>query len=251
MNEQADGRRVALITDTNLHLGPDLARTLAARGHDLVVGEPLEGLAEELREMGARVEVVTGVADLADARSIAALVKRAEDVFGRLDAACVRTGRIITGEFLDANVEELHELSRQNIDSVFHALQALVPPMLAQGGGQIVIVTSATGARPMPSAALYSATRAAANMLVKNAALTVADRGVTINAVGTNYLDYPGFRQATGADDPKIRAAIERRVPVRRLGETAEVAHFCATLLDGKNRFQTGQFFSLSGGWSD
>jgi NAD(P)-dependent dehydrogenase (short-subunit alcohol dehydrogenase family) len=248
---QANGRRIALITDTNLHLGPDLARTLAVRGHDLIIGEPEDGLAAELREIGAKVETVDGVADLADPASMKALRDRALEVFGRIDAACIRTGRIITGDILGATVEDLHELSRQNIDSVFHALQTLIPPMQEAGAGQIVIVTSATGAKPSSNAALYSATRAAANMLVKNAALSVADSGVTINAIGTNFLDFPGFRKASGADDPEVRARIEKTVPMRRLGTTDEVAHFCASLLDGRNRFQTGQFFSLSGGWSD
>ena len=61
----------------------------------------------------------------------------------------------------------------------------------------------------------------------------------------------PGFLGASGADDPEVRRAIEARVPIGRLGQPYEVAHFCASLLDGVNYFQTGQFFSLSGGWSD
>ena len=123
--------------------------------------------------------------------------------------------------------------------------------MLEAGHGQIVIVTSATGVKPSPLVPLYSATRAAANMLVKNVALEVAGRGVTVNAVGTNYLDYPWFREATGASDPHVRKAIEENIPLRRLGKPEEIAHFCAALLDGRCAFQTGQFFSLSGGWSD
>lgn len=244
-------KRVALITDTKLHLGPDLARELARRDHDLVIGEPADGLADELRGLGAAVEAVSGVANLADPAAINRLVATAIDRFGRIDAACIRSGKIITGGFLDSTLDDLHDAARENIDSVFHALHALLPPMLDAGHGQIVVVTSATGAKPAPFAPLYSATRAAANMLVKNVALSVADRGITINAIGTNYLDYPGFRAATGADDPARRAKLERQVPVGRLGQPAEIAHFCAALLDGKSRFQTGQFFSLSGGWSD
>ena len=83
------------------------------------------------------------------------------------------------------------------------------------------------------------------------AAHSVAKHGVTGNAIGTNFLDYPGFVKANGADDPAVRMQLESRVPLGRLGECAEIAHFCASLLDGGNRFQTGQFFSLSGGWSD
>jgi len=246
-------RRVALITDTKLHLGPDLARELARSSHDLVIGEPGEGLADELRQTGVNVEVVNGVADLGDPASVARLVEAALTRFGRLDAACIRTGNhpVLTGDFLDSTLEELRWVSRGNVESTFHALQALLPPMLRAGHGQIVIVTSATGAKPSPKLPLYSATRAAANMLVKNVALAVADRGVTVNAIGTNFLDYPWFREATGSNDSEVRKAVEQNVPLKRLGKPEEVAHFCASLLDGRSCFQTGQFFSLSGGWSD
>lgn len=246
-------KRVALITDTRMHVGPDLARELAGRDHDLVIGDPMAGLAEELERAGANVEVVSGVADLADPASMARLVDAALSRFGRLDAACIRTGlaRIMTGTFLDATIEDLRSVTEGNLESTFHALQALLPPMLEARSGQIVIVTSAAGVRPSPMAPLYSATRAAANMLVKNVAHTVADQGVTVNAIGTSHLDYPLFREATGADDPLVRKKIEQQVPLRRLGKPTEVAHFCASLLDGKSAFQTGQFFSLSGGWSE
>jgi len=246
-------RRVAIITDTRMHVGPDLARELVQKEHDLVIGEPAEGLADELREMGGTVKVVNGVGDLTKPSSVEHLVETALIHFGRLDAACIRTGNhpILTGDFLDSTIEELRLVTQGNLESTFHALHALLPPMLEAGHGQIVIVNSATGAKPSPKLPLYSATRAAANMLVKNVALEVADRGVTVNAIGTNFLDYPWFREASGADDPKLRKAIEERVPIKRLGKPEEVAHFCASLLDGRPAFQTGQFFSLSGGWSD
>jgi 3-oxoacyl-[acyl-carrier protein] reductase len=244
-------RRVAIITDANLHLGPDLALELARREHDLVLGDPVAGLVTELESLGARVASVRGVDDLSKPSAMPKLVDVALTKFGHLDAACVRTGRIIGGDFLNATVDDFHTLVAHNLEAVFHALKALLPVMSEAGDGQVVIVTSATGAKAQPGSALYSTTRAAANMLVKNAAMSVAKRGVTVNAIGTNYLDYPGFMKASGADDPEVRKRIEARVPIGRLGRTDEVAHFCASLLDGRNKFQTGQFFSLSGGWSD
>lgn len=241
-------RRVAIIADANIHLGPDLARELAARDHDLVLSEPADGLVAELTGAGANVEAVTGTADLTQPETVPTLIDAALARFGRLDAACIRTGRIITGDIFQATLADLNELVALNLASTFHALQALLPALAERDGGQVLIVTSASGQTPQPYAALYSATRAAANMLVRNAAARVAKRGVIVNAIGTNYLDYPGFRAANNADDPAIRAKIEARVPIRRLGRTDEVAHFAAALLDGKNMFQTGQFFPLSGG---
>ncbi|HJM94204.1 MAG: SDR family oxidoreductase [Alphaproteobacteria bacterium] len=243
-------RRVALITDTNLHLGPDLARILAKREHDLILGDPSSGLVEEIEALGANVVSLSGLGDLADGSAIARLMAAGLERFGKLDAACVRTGRIIGGRFMDANLEELRSLQAVNQEAVFHSLQALLRVMLPTGQGQIVIVTSATGRQPL-ARALYAATRAGANMMVKAAALEVADQGVCINALGTAFLDYPGFIKANGCDDPEVRKAVEAKVPMKRFGQPAEIAHFAASLLDGGNRFQTGQFFSLSGGWSD
>lgn len=243
-------KRVAVVTDTTTHLGPDLARELARRGHDLVVGEPYDGLVSELEELGSTVEAVADVSDLADPRSIQTLIARALDRFGRVDSACIRTGNIVTGSVFDATVETLRQQVAVNVESVLHTLQIVLPPMIDVGAGQVLVVTSAAGDKPVIEAPLYSATRAAANMLIRATALSIADTGVTLNAVGTNFLDYPSFRAATGTDDPAVRARYEQRVPLGRLGQPDEVAHFCAALLDGKSNFQTGQFFSLSGGWN-
>ena len=220
-------RRVALITDTTLHLGPDLARIMAKRGHDLVLGNPMPGLVEELEAFGVEVLAMDGMADLADGAAIARLIDAGMQRFGKLDAACVRTGEIIGGRFMDATLEQLRRLQAANQEAVFHSLQALLRVMTPVGSGQIVIVTSAAARRPL-GAPLYAATRAGANMMVKAAALEVASKGVTVNAIGTAFLAYPGFIQATGSDDPEVRKKVEAKVPMKRFGQPAEVAHFAA-----------------------
>ena len=97
---------------------------------------------------------------------------------------------------------------------------------------------------------LYSSTRAGANALVRAVGLEYASTGLTVNAIGTNFMDFPGFRKATGSDDPERRKRIEGQNPMKRLGTMDELAEFTMVLLDGRTKFQTGQFFSFSGGWS-
>lgn len=87
-------------------------------------------------------------------------------------------------------------------------------------------------------------------MLVRNAAQTVAKHGITVNAIGTMALNYPGFLNASGAGDPVVLEKIVQGLPQRRLGEPGEVAHVAAALLDGQSNFMTGEFVSLSGGWT-
>jgi NAD(P)-dependent dehydrogenase (short-subunit alcohol dehydrogenase family) len=246
---------VALITLAAAYVGPPLARLLAASGHRLVLHGPAPGLVEELVDAGTEVLAVDAgggaTAGLDTEEGNRAMVAAALDRFGRLDAACLVTGQIVVGAFLDASVEEWETVKRANLDMVFHGLRAVTPPMIDAGRGQVVVFTSATGARPEPKVSLYSSTRAGANALVRAVGLELAPSGVTVNAIGTNYMDFPGFLRATGADQsPERRARIEAQVPMGRLGSVEELAEFTAVLLDGRTRFQTGQFFSFSGGWS-
>jgi 3-oxoacyl-[acyl-carrier protein] reductase len=250
MTETADGaRRVALVANTDFYIGPPLARILAARGHDLVVGDPLDGLVSELEGMGAAVEVVTGVKDLSRAESAQQLVDAGLARFGHIDAACAFSGRVVTGRFLDSTAEDLATIVSGCLDAPYHFLKAVVPPMVEQRDGQVLVVTSASGARPTPGAPLYSAVRAAANHLVRNVAGEVASKNVQVNALGTNFMDFPEFLRATGGNDPKVREALEAAVPMKRLGTVDECAAMCAVFLDGTSRFTTGQFVAFAGGW--
>jgi 3-oxoacyl-[acyl-carrier protein] reductase len=88
-------------------------------------------------------------------------------------------------------------------------------------------------------------------MMIRCAALTAAPKGVCVNAVGTNFMNYPGFKETTGADDPKVMKAILDTIPMGRLGETEEAAHFTFALLDGYNMYTTGNFFPIAGGFNN
>jgi 3-oxoacyl-[acyl-carrier protein] reductase len=133
-----------------------------------------------------------------------------------------------------------------------YAFQAVLPPLMKFGRGQVVLQTSATGEKPSPANLGYSIMRSAANTMGRCAALTAGPKGVCVNVVGTNFMNYPGFMHTTGADkDPKKLEAILKKIPMRRLGETAEAAHFTLALLDGYNMYTTGNFFPIAGGFNN
>ena len=241
-------RRVAIINDAAGYVGPTLSRLLAAT-HDLVIGEPIAGLVEELEGAGAAVAAVDGVRDLADPEATDRLVGAALDGFGRLDAAVAFTGRIVVGRFLHSTLEDLRATTAGCIEGPYLFLRGVVPAMVERGGGQVLVFTRATGARPTPGAPLYSSARAAANMLVRNVAAEVAGQNVQVNAIGTNFMDFPGFLRASRAEDPEGRARVEAQVPMGRLGTMDELAHLALPFVDGTSRFMTGQFVGFAGGW--
>ncbi|MEY4230153.1 MAG: hypothetical protein RLZZ362_1002 [Actinomycetota bacterium] len=242
--------RVALIAGAGFYVGPSLARLLAASGHALVLGDPRPELVDELRAGGTNVVAVDGTRDLADPAASDRLVAAAMETHGRIDSATAFSGQIITGRFTKSNVDDYRSVIEGCMIAPYLFLKAVVAPMIEQGEGQILMITSASGARPTPGAPLYSSARAGATHLVRNVADEVARNHVQVNAVGTNYMDFPEFRRASGADDPAVRAKLEAQVPLGRLGTMDEFAHFCLPYVDGTSRFATGQFVSYSGGWS-
>ncbi len=243
-------RRVALVANGSFYVGPDLARGLAARGHDLVLGDPRPEPVAELESAGAAVEAVSGVVDLAEPDAADRLVAAGLDRFGRIDAAAAFTGVIVTGRFVNSTIEDLRSVERSCLEAPYHFLKAVIPPMIERGDGQVLVITSASGARPTPGAPLYSAVRAGATMLARNVADEVARHGIQVNTVGTNFMDFPEFLRASGATDPAVRAKLESRVPLGRLGTMQEFAAFCLPFVDGTSRFTTGQFVAYAGGWA-
>ena len=158
--------------------------------------------------------------------------------------------RIVVGRFLESSVDDLRAVTSGCLEAPYRFLRAVVPVMVERGEGQVLVLTSASAARPTPGAPLYSAARAGATMLVRNVAGEVARTGVQVNAVGSNFMDFPEFLKANRAEDPEGRARVEARVPMRRLGSLEELASFCMPFVDGTSRFTTGQFVAYAGGWA-
>ena len=159
------------------------------------------------------------------------------------------TGRIVVGRFLRSTLEDMRAVTEGCMEGPYLFLRGVVPAMIERGGGQVLVFTSAAGARPTPGAPLYSAARAGANMLIRNVADEVVGQNVQVNAIGTNFMDFPGFLKANRAEDPEGRARVEAQVPMGRLGTMDELAHLALPFVDGTSRFMTGQFVGFAGGW--
>ena len=252
------GVRTAIITDTQLSIGPWLAREFARRKYNLVIADVQKGLPDELRKLGVTDLIIVPGVEQDGAKNEGRpgvhqmMVDAAMDKFGGYDSVFVRTAWHGGKNILEETPENMKSSYDQNFMAIFYALQAVLPPLIEGGGGQVVVQTSGTGEKPHPGLVSYSTMKAAANMLARCAALEVADKNVTVNAVGTNFINYPGFKHTLGADkDPKIMEALLEEIPTGRLGEAREAAHFCMSLLDGYNMYTTGNFFPVAGGFNN
>jgi 3-oxoacyl-[acyl-carrier protein] reductase len=247
------GRRVAIINDALLQIGPPLAIKLAEAGHDLVIAQPEEGLVKKLEELGSKVVVVEGIEqegpnDETNPEHGKMLVDAANKNFGGFDSAYFRTALHGGADILNVTREQLQASFDSNFVAVVTALQAVLPQLMKAGQGQVVILTSASAVRGPYDFIPYVPLRVAANNLIQCAAMTAAEKGVCVNAFGTNYLNYPDAVNSYGGEEAMGHVA--SKVPVGRFGEPEEAAHLAVALLDGRNMFTTGQSIMIAGGYN-
>ena len=247
------GRRVAILNDTALQIGAPLAIELAKAGHDLVIAQPEKGLVKKLKGLGSKVVVIEGVEqdgpnDETNPNHAKKLVDAAIKNFGGFDSAYFRTAAHGGADILNVTKEQLQKSFESNFVAVVSALQAVLPPLMKAGRGQVVILTSASSVRGPYDFIPYVSLRAGANNLIKCAAMTAAEKGVCVNAFGTNFLNYPDAIKSYGGKDKM--AHVESKLPIGRMGEPEEAAHLAVALLDGKNMFTTGQSIMIDGGYS-
>ena len=143
------GRRVAIINDALLQIGPPLAIELAQAGHDLVIAQPEEGLVKKLEGLGSKVVVIEGVEqegpnDETNPEHAKKLVDAAIKNFGGFDSAYFRTALHGGADILNVTKEQLQKSFDSNFVAVVSALQAVLPPLMKAGRGQVVILTSAS-----------------------------------------------------------------------------------------------------------
>ncbi len=247
------GRRVAILNDTALQIGAPLAIELAKAGHDLVIAQPEKGLVKKLEGLGSKVVVIEGVEqdgpnDETNPEHAKKLVDAAIKNFGGFDSAYFRTAAHGGADILNVTKEQLQHSFESNFVAVVTALQAVLPPLMKAGRGQVVILTSASSVRGPYDFIPYVSLRAGANNLIKCAAMTAAEKGVCVNAFGTNFLNYPDAIKSYGGKE--AMAHVESKLPIGRMGEPEEAAHMAVALLDGKNMFTTGQSIMIDGGYS-
>ena len=133
-----------------------------------------------------------------------------------------------------------------NLRGCFLAIQACIPAMRAQAYGRIVLTSSITGPRvTSPGHGHYSASKAGINGLIRAAALELAPHGITVNGVEPGNIMTEGV---SAHRSPEFVAAMERSVPLGRLGTPRDVAHAVLFLASDEAAYITGTTIIVDGG---
>jgi NAD(P)-dependent dehydrogenase (short-subunit alcohol dehydrogenase family) len=201
---------VALVTGAAGALGAEVARALAARGCKvaLVDGEHARGRLEQLAaSLGGTPAacIVSGDVTL-EATWAEAMPRIAAELGAPPSRAALIAGAWRGGKALheEAGDETWRTMLSANVETVYRALRAVLPPMVARGRGSVVVVGSRAAAEPATSArsAAYAASKAAVVALAQAVAAEVLPHGVRLNAILPSTLDTPANRSSMPKADP-------------------------------------------------
>ncbi|CNG12825.1 3-oxoacyl-ACP reductase [Mycobacterium tuberculosis] len=238
--------KTAIVTGAGRGIGRAIAAKLAAEGAVLVATDVDEAAAKQTAaDLGG--DAIGIRADVTSRASVAAMVEDATARFGRIDVLVNNAGWDVAGPFVDSDPADWDRIMAINLYGVLHTCHAVLPLMAAQKGGAVVNIGSDAGRVGSAGEAVYSAAKGGVIAFTKTLAREQARNRVRVNCVSPGPTDTALFA-SMGGDDPRLREALVRAIPFRRLAEPADIAAVVAFLASDEAGFVTGQTVSVSGG---
>jgi 3-oxoacyl-[acyl-carrier protein] reductase len=242
-----EGRSV-VVTGGSKGIGKGIARVFLQQGADvLVVGRDEKTLAAAADSLGGvgsgRVE--THPADVSRVAECRRVAEVAVERLGGIDVLCANAGIFPDKPFAELTEEDVDEVLGCNLKGTMFSVQACLPALEASGRGRVVVTSSITGPiTGYPGWAHYGASKAGQLGFLRTAAIELAPRGITINAV------LPGNIATEGLDelgDDYVRG-MEAAIPQHRLGAVEDIGHAALFFASDQAGYITGQTLVVDGG---
>ena len=236
--------KTALVTAAGQGIGHASVLAMAAEGAQVWATDVNEKLLERYAGVA---NVRTARLDVLDKDAIGAFFKN----LPALDVLFNCAGVVHNGAIDQATDDQLEFAFHLNVRAQFWAIQAVLPGMLAQGGGSIINMASVCSSiRGLPNRCVYGTTKAAVIGLTKSVAADYVTRGVRCNAVCPGTVDTPSLAERinANADPVEARKAFVARQPMGRLALPEEIAPVIVFLASDESQFVTGQAYAADGG---
>ncbi len=184
-------------------------------------------------------------ADVATPEGCATMVAAALQKFGAIDILCANAGIFPAAKLADMTPEEFDHVIHTNLRSAFLSTQAVLPAMTKAAAGRIILTSSITGPiTGYPGWSHYGASKAGQLGFMRTAALELAPKNITVNAV------LPGniFTEGLAGNGPEYIASMEASIPLKRLGTVEDIANAVLFLASEEAAYITGQTITVDGG---
>ena len=246
--------RKAIVCASSKGLGLACAEELAANGVNLVMNartaDVLQASADRLRETyGVAVEAVPCDITTPDGR--AAVLEAA----GHVDILVNNAGGPPPGDFRDFSMDDWHAAINSNMLTPIELIKAVIDPMIDQGFGRIVNITSGSVKNPIPQLGMSNGARAGLTGFVAGLARQVARHNVTVNNLLPGQFDtdriaglFNARSQKEGRPAAELRAEAEAANPCGRIGHIKEFGHACAYMCSAHAGYLVGQNILIDGG---
>lgn len=233
----------AVITGGAAGLGADVARTLSEAGYRIGI---FDLGAERVAEAASQLENAVGIeADVTSPDQVAA----AFDAFGEAPDLLVNNAGIVRfGAMEEQSVQDYIDVVNVNLLGSCFCARAIAPAMMDRGSGHIINFTSINGVHPAPGVGLYGPTKAAMANMTQAMAIEWGPRGIRVNAIAPGMID-AGMSKPI-FENPKVRATRGGGVPLRCLGEAADIAEAVLFLDSDGAKYISGHELVVDGGVS-
>ena len=236
--------KTVLVTAAGQGIGHAAVLAMAAEGATVWATDVKPAL---LESFAGHANIHTATLDVMDKAGIHALVKRID----KIDAVFNCAGYVHSNTALDATDEQWDFAMNLNARSQFWMIQAVLPKMLAQGGGSIINMASvASSLKGLPNRFVYGVSKAAVIGLTKAVAADYVAQGIRCNAICPGTVDTPSLQDRINsqADPVQARKNFIARQPMGRLAQAHEIAPIIVFLASDESRFATGNAYSVDGG---
>jgi 3-oxoacyl-[acyl-carrier protein] reductase len=243
-----DGK-TALVTGGSRGIGKAIVTRLARDGAKVAFvyqsnADAANALVAELTAEGCQVEA--HACDVKSKAAADALVTKIVEAWGRLDILVNNAGIVRDTLLAMMTEEQWREVLQTNLDSVFNFCQAVTRPMMSQRSGRIVNMSSVAANHGNKGQANYAASKGGIEGFTRCLATELASRGVTVNAIAPGFIE----TDMTVAVRNAFEGEIKKRIPLKRLGQGADIAGAVAFLVGDDASYMTGQVLTVDGGLS-
>ena len=249
MRRRLDGKAIVIAGAGGI--GNELARRYSLEGASVILGDIDVAAAKRVSDeiVAAGGNAIGVQLDGADDHSIKAAVDLAIATFGGLDGFHANFASFRDGEsgedVLGLPLDIYDEVMRVNARGFLLCTQRAVPAMLSRGGGSMLYTSSGAAFMAEQVRVAYAMSKVAVHALMRHVANRFGPSGIRANVIAPGVITHPRFEAAISS---AIAEQMKAQIPVRRLGQSTDIAAMGALLMSDEGSFITGQVISVDGG---